>query len=102
MDKIMLLLPSCLIKVISTYENQIARFHLTEFEVNWQSIILIGLIPVIQFEPKFFLQVEHHLAYESTAIKEERRVVKCLSWTVVLFSIRNAKVILASIDELLP
>ena len=61
MHHVVLLLPLPLGIVDGAVEDKISRLELLKFQVDWQSIILVALIPAIQFEAKVFPQVIHNL-----------------------------------------
>ena len=97
----MLLLTTLLIEVDARIKDEVTRFHLFEGQIDWKRVVLISLIPAIQFEPEVFSQIVDNLADERAAVQEERCVVERLSRLVVPPRIRHAKVLDAPIDKLL-
>ena len=102
MHHAMLLSAQLRVVVNGTVEDQITGLHLFERHIDWKRVILVSLVPSIQFESEVFSQVENYLADERAAVKKDRRVVKRFALFVISLGIWNAEVLFATFNKLLP
>ena len=58
-----LLLAQFGVVVDGAVKDKISRLHLLEWHIYRQCVILIRLVPPIQFESKVFSQIVNHLAH---------------------------------------
>ena len=88
--------------VLSCIENQVSWFHLVLFKLNWQCVILVGLISGTKLKAKFVSQIVDRPSYQRTAVKEEGCCVKWISGFAITFGIGDTQVLLALLDKPLP
>lgn len=57
-------------------EDEVPRAQLFAFQIDWQSIELLCLVPGAQRESEVFAKVLDDLSHESTAVEEEWGVLE--------------------------
>lgn len=98
-NHIMLLLPHLVVVIDSTVENQVARPHFFELEIDGQGVELVRLVPPIELESEVFTEIVHDLADEGAAIQVEGCVVMLLALLPVFGTVRHAEVLFGGLDE---
>jgi len=93
-DDVMFLRLQLCVKIRTAVKDQVSWLHLFKFQIDWKCIVLISLIPAIQFESKVFLHVKHSLPDKSTAVQENWRIEMLLAFLPVAFGIWHPEVLL--------
>ena len=101
MNHVVFLLPAFLVVVNGTVEDQVSRLELFEWYIDRQSVVLVGLVPAIQFKAKVIPKVVDNLSYKGTAVEEDLRVIMNITRLVISLGIWNAEVFFATIDKFL-
>lgn len=100
MHHVVLLLPALFIVVYGRVEDEVTGLHFLEFQIDRQSVILIGLIPTIELETEIFAQVVHYLPDEPAAVKIQRRVVVRTALVLMVFAVvRDSEVLFSGLDK---
>lgn len=101
MNHVMLLLPTLGVVVGATDEHEVSRLHLLLGQSDWQTVKLVGLIPAVELESKFIPEIVNDLPNEGAAVKIEWGLKVLLTLFPIASSIRDTKILLRSLNELL-
>ena len=99
MNHVVLLLSAFLVEISSGYKYKISWLNIFKLKINWQSIILICLIPSVKLEAEFVTEVKDHLSNKSTAVEIKRRIIMLLTLAPVSACIRYSKILFTTFDK---